>query len=246
VRGIGDSLNLATVRLGQAVGVDLIAARVGDLAGIEAPPAFPSLLLGAVDLTPIQMLRIYGVFASGGFATPIKSVIAVQDEEGATLNRYPLEVHQVASPDAIAQLNYALTLVMQRGTGHTSHYATRGVAGKTGTSDDYHDSWFAGFDASHLAVVWVGYDDNRPSTLTGSAGAMPVWDALMASLHPTAVPLTTPDGYQLQSIDYDTGALTRPGCGGPVTIPIPYNAPLPTLPGCAMTIGDRIKQWFSD
>jgi penicillin-binding protein 1B len=246
VRGIGDSLNLATVRLGQAVGVGEIAARLADLAGIEAPPAFPSLLLGAVDLTPMQMLRIYGVFASGGFATPIKSVIAVQDENGATLNRYPLEVHQVASPAAIAQLNYALTLVMQRGTGHTSRYAARGVAGKTGTSDDYHDSWFAGFDASHLAVVWVGYDDNRPSTLTGSAGAMPVWDALMASLHPTAVPLTPPDGYQLQSIDYDTGALTKPGCGGPVTIPIPYNAPLPTLPGCGMTMGERIRQWFSD
>src|SRR5262249_55269494 len=158
---------------------------------------FPSLLLGAVDLTPMQMLRIYGVFASGGFATPIKSVIEVQDENGATLDRYPLEVHQVASPDAIAQLHYALTLVMQRGTGHSSRFATRGVAGKTCTSDDFHDSWFAGFDASHLAVVWVGYDDNRPSQLTGSAGALPVWDALMASLHPTAVPLATPTGYKL-------------------------------------------------
>ena len=66
------------MRLGQAVGVDEVAARVATLAGIEQPPAFPSLLLGAIDLTPLRVLRIYGVFASGGFATPIKTVLAVR------------------------------------------------------------------------------------------------------------------------------------------------------------------------
>jgi penicillin-binding protein 1B len=246
VRGIGDSLNLATVRLGQAVGVDQIAIRLADLAGIEQPPAFPSLLLGAVDMTPLQMLRLYSVFASGGFATPVKSVIAVEDESGATLNRYPLEVHQVADPVAVAQLNYALTMVMQRGTGGTSRYAQRGVAGKTGTSDDYRDSWFAGFDASHLSVIWVGYDDNRESKLTGSAGAMQVWDELMANLHPTAITLAAPAGYQLETIDYATGGRSRPGCGDPVTIPIPYNARLANQPGCEPSLGERIKQWFGD
>jgi hypothetical protein len=68
----------------------------------------------------------------------------------------------------------------------------------------------------------------------------------MASLHPTAISLSTPAGYQLQMIDYDTGALTRADCGGPVTIPIPYNARLPTQPGCGITLGERIRQWFSD
>jgi penicillin-binding protein 1B len=247
MRGLGDSLNLATVRLGQAVGVERIATRLADLAGIEAPAPFPSLLLGAVDMTPLQMLRVYSVFASGGFATPAKSVIAVEDENGATLNRYPLEVHQVAEPDAVTQLNYALTLVMNDGTGKSSRFANRGVAGKTGTSDDFRDSWFAGFDASHLAVVWVGYDDNRPSQLTGSNGAMPVWDALMAQLHPTAVPLAPPPKYELDVVDYDTGALTRQACGDkPVTVPIPYNAHLPNQPGCGMSIGDRIRRWFDN
>jgi penicillin-binding protein 1B len=246
VRGLGDSLNLATVRLGQAVGIPQIAARLGDLAGIEAPSAFPSLLLGAIDLTPLQMLNVYSVFASGGFATPSKSVLAVEDEDGITLNRYPLEVHQVAEPDAVMQLNYALTLVMQNGTGRGSRFANRGVAGKTGTSDDFRDSWFAGFDASHLAVVWVGYDDNRPSQLTGSSGAMPVWDALMAQLHPVAIPLAPPPQYQLDVVDYETGARTRPGCGEPVTVPIPYNAHLPNLPGCGTSLTDRIRQWLNN
>ncbi len=246
VRGLGDSLNLATVRLGEAVGVDKVAARIATFAGIEQPPAYPSLLLGAIDLTPLEMTRLYGVIASGGFSSPVKTVLAVEDEEGATLNRYPLQMQQVAQPEAVAQLTYGLTMVMQRGTAHTSRFATRGVAGKTGTSNDFRDSWFAGFDATHLAVVWVGYDDNRETKLTGSAGGLQVWDALMASLHPAPVTLTTPSGFELQLIDYATGGLTQPDCGEPITVPIPYNARLSSVPGCGSTFMERFKQWFSD
>ena len=123
VRGLGDSLNLATVRLGEAVGVDKVAARIATFAGIEQPPAYPSLLLGAIDLTPLEMTRLYGVIASGGFATPVKTVLAVEDEAGATLNRYPLEMQQVAQPEAVAQLTYGLTMVMQRGTAQASRFA---------------------------------------------------------------------------------------------------------------------------
>ncbi len=246
VRGLGDSLNLATVRLGEAVGVEKVAARIATFAGIEQPPAYPSLLLGAIDLTPLEMTRLYGVIASGGFATPVKTVLAVEDEAGATLNRYPLEMQQVAQPEAVAQLTYALTMVMQHGTARASRFAMQGVAGKTGTSDDFRDSWFAGFDATHLAVVWVGYDDNRDTKLTGSAGGLQVWDALMASLHPAPVALTTPTGFDLQMIDYATGGLTRADCGEPVTVPIPYNARLPAVPGCGSSFLERFRQWFSD
>ena len=246
VRALGDSLNLATVRLGQAVGLERIAERIGTLVGIDKPPAFPSLMLGAIDLSPIEMLRMYGVFASGGFTTPAKTVLAVEDESGATLASYPLKIQQVASPDAVTQVDYALTQVMQRGTGRGSRYAMHGVAGKTGTSDDFRDSWFAGFDATHLAVVWVGYDDNRDTKLTGSSGALQVWDALMATLHPSPVALGTPTGFELRLVDYATGAAAQPDCGEPVTIPIPYNAPLPIDAGCGGTLFDRIRHWFND
>jgi penicillin-binding protein 1B len=204
-------------------------------------------MLGAIDLAPVDMLRMYGVFASGGFATPIKTVVAVEDETGTTLNSYPLQMQQVAAPAAVAQLNYALTQVMQRGTGHASRFAMHGVAGKTGTSDDFRDSWFAGFDASHLAVVWVGYDDNRDTKLTGSSGALQIWDGLMATLRPSPITLSTPQGFELKTVDYATGALTQPDCGGePATIPIPYNAVLPVEPGCGDGLIDRIRHWFSD
>jgi penicillin-binding protein 1B len=245
VRALGDSLNLATVRLGQSVGLDLIAGRIGALIGIDKPPAFPSLMLGAIDLSPLEMMRMYSVFASGGFTTPAKTVLAVEDESGATLASYPLRILQVASPSAVTQVDYALTQVMQRGTGRGSRFATHGVAGKTGTSDDFRDSWFAGFDATHLAVVWVGYDDNRDTKLTGSSGALQVWDALMATLHPSPVALGTPSGYELRLVDYATGAATGPNCGGePVLVPIPYNAALPA--GCGGSLMDRIRHWFND
>ena len=96
-------------------------------------------------------------------------------------------------------------------------------------------------------MVWVGYDDNRDTRLTGSAGGLQVWDALMASLHPAPITLTTPTGFELQLIDYATGGLTQPHCGGePVALPIPYNARLPAAPGCGASLMERFREWFSD
>jgi penicillin-binding protein 1B len=246
VRALGDSLNLATVRLGQAVGIERIAQRVGALARIDTPPAYPSLLLGAIDLAPLDVLRLYGVFASGGFATPVKTVVVVQDDAGATLNRYPLQIQQLADPAAVMQLDYALTQVMRRGTARASRFGSAGVAGKTGTTNDFRDSWFAGYDASRVAVVWVGYDDNRDTRLAGSAAALPVWDALFAKLHPQPLPLTPPDGFDLQWVDYRTGAATQPDCGEPVELPIPYNARLPAAADCGTSLLERVERWFND
>jgi penicillin-binding protein 1B len=247
VRALGDSLNLATVRLGMAVGVERVANRLGELLERDPPPAFPSLLLGSIDLSPLDVARLYGTFASGGFAAPPKSIIGVEDDAGATVERYPLAVQKVAEPDAVALLEYGLQAVMLRGTGERSRWSGHGVAGKTGTTDDNRDSWFAGFDANYLAVVWTGYDDNTPSGLTGSTGALRVWDRFMIALQPAALTLPVPYGTELRSIDYDTGQRAEPGCGDPVAVPLPYNVEPPWLPGCGEpteTFGDRIRRWF--
>ena len=247
VRALGDSLNLATVHLGLDIGVETVANRLGALLDEEPPAALPSLLLGAIDLTPLEMTRVYGVFASGGFRAPVKSVLSVEDETGATLKRYPLKVDQVADASAVAELVAGMKAVMQRGTGATSAFASRGVAGKTGTSDDYRDSWFAGFDSKTLTVVWVGYDDNRVSGLTGSNGAMLVWDALMTELSPGAVPVPTPREFADVEVDYETGYRATAACGNPLSLPIPYDAYVPPKPGCGLTLrdwGERIKEWF--
>ncbi|HSG88170.1 MAG TPA: transglycosylase domain-containing protein [Pseudomonadales bacterium] len=247
IRALADSLNLATVNLGLAVGVERVAQRLGELLDAPPPEPFPSLLLGAGELSPMEVAQLYGTFAGTGFAAPLKTVIAVEDRGGARLDRYPLVTRQVADPRDVLQVNHALKTVMTRGTGKGSLYAGRGVAGKTGTSDDFRDAWFAGFDANLLAIVWVGHVDNESTGLTGSSGALPVWDALMSELAVTPVTIPVPNDYLLREIDFATGELADASCGDPVTVPLPSDLRLPPKAGCPVTLqnlGDRIRSWF--
>jgi penicillin-binding protein 1B len=249
VRALGDSLNLATVRLGLDVGVEAVAARLGTLLDQPPPPPFPSLLLGAVDLTPLDMARLFGIFASGGFAAPTRAVVAVEDHGGTRLDRFPLRLRQVAEPEHVTQVNHGLEIAMRFGTGRGSAHSGRGVAGKTGTSNDFRDSWFAGFDATRLAVVWVGYGDGRSSNLTGSSGAMQVWDSLMAELTIVPLSMAVPRDHLLTLIDYKGGLRADERCGQAVAVPLPYTAQIGTMPGCGSgnaTLGGRVRSWLSN
>jgi penicillin-binding protein 1B len=246
-RALADSYNLATVRLGLDVGVEAVAEALGRFLDQPPPEPFPSLLLGAVDLAPLDVARFYGVFADGGFASPLKSIVAVEDQAGARLDRYALNTRQLADPAGVAVVDHALRLVMSHGTGRSSRFAGASVAGKTGTSDGYRDAWFAGFDGAHLAVVWVGYDDNRPTGLTGSIGAMPIWDHLLAALGPSALSLSVPEGFRIEALDYETGLRADAQCGDPVPVPLPSGVRPARKPGCSASLkdlGDRLKQWL--
>lgn len=245
VRGLGDSLNLATVNLGLALGVDEVAARLGELTGMPPANPYPSLLLGAEPMTPLEVASLYGTFASGGFHTQPKAVIAVLNEAGVPVTRHSLELEQRIEPEPAAALSSGLEAVMQRGTGARSRFARAGTAGKTGTSDDNRDSWFAGYDDAHLAVVWVGRDDNGPTGLTGSSGAMRVWDGIMS--HLGVQPLHHGPGERLQTVEYATGLLANADCAEVVAIALPDDATLPSKPGCGITprsLTDRLRAWL--
>ncbi len=228
VRALGDSLNVASVRVGLDVGIADIAERLGEATG-RYPPAYPSLLLGAYDASPFEVSEIYASFASGGFRTPANAVTAVVDARGNTLKRYPIDVEQMADPRDVATLTRALQIAMERGTGRWSPLADSGVAGKTGTSDDYRDSWFAGYDATSLAIVWIGRDDNQSHGLSGSQGALRIWNALMAKAD-TAPALTRES--ETVYIDYASGLRAMPRCGGTVSIPGPVDQGLRWKRGC--------------
>ena len=136
------------------------------------------------------------------------------------------------------------------GTGRSSIHSKRGVAGKTGTSDDYRDSWFAGYDGDLLSVVWVGRDDNSPHGLTGSVGAMRVWDAFASTVPvtPSVSPFVGTD-YSWIDVDYASGTSARASCADVVSLPIPTSVSLPRKPGCGDTLkrlGDRVRSWFKD
>ncbi len=256
VRALAESLNLATVSVGLDVGLPKVAQTLQRL-GLPQPPAqVPAMLLGAVEATPLEAAQLFNGLANGGFRNPLRAVRALIGTDGKALKAYPLEVTQVASPEVVYQLDRMLVQVMDRGTGRSARAllpASLVVAGKSGTSSDYRDSWFAGFSGSHLVVVWVGYDDNEPTGLTGSAGALPVWAHVMAGLGTNSWEAPMPDNLAEVHIEYPTGLRVAPGCSDDiVALAVPAEAVLPAKPGCSFpdnanpltTILDRAQQWL--
>ena len=146
---------------------------------------YPSVLLGAVPMTVMEVGQLYLTIASGGFKTPIKGIRSVLSNEDEPLARYPLEIEQVIEPEVNSLITYALQEVVRSGSARLISQRFQydyGFAGKTGTTNDYRDSWFAGFSGNYLTVVWVGRDDNDTVGLTGSSGAAKVWSKVMQGI----------------------------------------------------------------
>ncbi len=248
VRALAQSLNLATVNLGLQVGLPKVTREFQALGLDREPPQLPSVLLGALDVSPLEVAQLYNAFANGGFSTPLRAVRAVVDADGMPLQSFALEITPVADPQAVYQVNRMLVQVMERGSGASSRaYLPSGlvVAGKTGTSSDYRDSWFAGFSGSHLAVVWIGYDDNAPTGLTGSSGSLAVWGRLMGGLGTTSWGAPLPDGLQETWIEFPTGLGAKPGCvEEAVSVVIPMGVELPMKPECQEGVINNLSDWW--
>ena len=179
------SYNLATVNLGMALGLDDVSETIYRLGYDKNIRQLPSLLLGAVPMTVMDVGQLYLSLASGGFKTPIKGIRSVLNSDNTPLARYPLSIEQVVKPEFNNLISYALQEVVRRGTGRSVLNGFRydyGLAGKTGTTDEYRDSWFAGFSGNYLTVVWIGRDDNASTGLTGASGAAKVWSKVMQQI----------------------------------------------------------------
>jgi penicillin-binding protein 1B len=262
-RALAESLNLATVRLGLDLGLPKVADTLQRL-GLATPPTLnPSMLLGTVEMTPLEVVEVYTSLANGGFRARLRAVRAVLDEHGKPLKTFKVQVEEVAPPAAVYQLDRMMTLVTTRGTGRgAAARLPRGivVAGKTGTSSDTRDSWFAGFTGSYVAVAWVGYDDNRVTGLTGAAGALPVWADTLARLKSASFEPVPPEQVEDRWIGYLDGLETTRACSADaILISVPKGTVLPAKPGCGSapggaprtsaasptnTPGEKIKSWF--
>ncbi|MCG7918940.1 MAG: penicillin-binding transpeptidase domain-containing protein, partial [Candidatus Thiodiazotropha taylori] len=191
--------------------------------GIRRPiSAYPSLLLGAVSLSPLEMTQMYQTLANGGFSATLKSIREVTDSQGEPLSRYPLEIESRADSKAVYLLRQALQEVTRSGTGKALQWLLpddTAVAGKTGTTDKLRDSWFAGFDRRRVSVAWIGRDDNAPTGLTGSSGAMRVWADLMNSIGIQSLLEDLPRGVEMVAIDPASG-LRGEGCRNAVDYPV--------------------------
>ena len=186
IDALAQSYNQATVRIGMQVDPRRLGALVKTLAGIEADPN-PALILGSVDQSPYAMAQLYQFLASGGQIQPLHAVRGVLDAQGKALNRYDTVPPPAQEGDAIAArlIGTAMQHTVTSGTAHQLVGDGLGrlqAAGKTGTSNDSRDSWFAGYTGDYLAVVWVGNDQNQPTGLYGATGAMRVWSGIFSRL----------------------------------------------------------------
>jgi len=219
---LAHSYNVAAARLGTDIGVERVLANVRKL-GIERElRPYASTLLGAVEMSPFEVAQMYQTIASGGWRSPLRAIREVTTQDGKPLQRYPLAVEQVLPPEPVYLLTAALQGVVREGTGQGLNAFLRpetAAAGKTGTTDEQRDAWFAGFTGDRLAVVWVGYDDNRAARLTGSSAALPVWGDLMSALSPEPVALAKPDRVEHVWIDPASGLRGGTSCPGAVELP---------------------------
>ncbi|MDH5180797.1 MAG: penicillin-binding protein 1B [Gammaproteobacteria bacterium] len=209
------SYNLATVRLGMELGFEPIAANIEKLGVDERIPPYPSMLLGAVELSPMQVAQMYQAYASGGFKTPLRAIREVLTVEGKPLQRYSIQVEQVVDSVSIQLLNSALQEVMRSGTGRSvsRHFSDKRVlAGKTGTTDELRDSWFAGFGSDYLGIVWLGTDENKPTGLTGSSGALVIWGDIMQRLDVQSLLPYAGDQVENLPIDIKSGLVGNEDC----------------------------------
>ena len=254
-QGLAHSYNLSTARLGLEVGVPNVLKTLGEL-GVQVDwPAYPSMLLGAGGLSPMQVATMYQTLANGGFNTPMRGIRSVLTADGEPLKRYPFQIQQRFDPGSIYLIQNAMQRVMREGTGrsvYNSLPSSLNLAGKTGTSNDSRDSWFAGFSQDVLAVVWLGRDDNGKTPFTGATGALQVWTSFMRKADPLPLDTPLPDNVVQAWVDAKTGQGSDASC--PNAVQMPYIRGSEPVAGTACgggnqapgeSVMDWVKGWLN-
>jgi penicillin-binding protein 1B len=190
------SYNIPAVRVGLDIDITNVVKMLKRLGLSRDLKPYPSLLLGGVSISPFEIAQVYEGIASGGFNIPLRAIREVTNATGQPLQHYPLNVEKAVDPGPVYLVTNAMQQVVKAGTASVMKSKLSPdlkIAGKTGTTNDYRDSWFSGFTGDRLAVVWLGKDDNKPTGLSGGSGALRVWMDLMArlKLEPLDIPLPT-------------------------------------------------------
>jgi penicillin-binding protein 1B len=220
-RALELSINIPTVRTALAAGLPavLATARAAGVGSRLKP--YPSVALGAFEVSPLEIAAAYAVFANGGVRVDPIAIVGVQTAEGAVLDRKETPLRPVLPADAVYLVDSLMRGAVDRGTASGARAGgVKGVlAGKTGTTNDYRDAWFIGFSPRFLTAVWVGYDDNRPVKLTGTQAAVPIFADFSRSVPPQffAENFPVPSDIVTAEIDPETGGLSTSLCPRRVT-----------------------------
>ncbi len=244
---LAKSYNISAARLGTELGVNNVMNTVHRLGIEKSLPHYASGLLGTVHLSPYQVTQMYHTIANGGFHTPFRSIRDVTTKEGTPLNRYNLNV----TPAVAAEPNYlivkGLQQVVERGTAAGLKRLIPSdlkAAGKTGTTDNLRDSWFAGFTGDKVAVVWIGNDNNKSVKLTGASGALKIWGEIIRLLPSQAVNMPTPEAIEYLGVDNTSGLLSSQNCHNTHALPFHQDSVTERSNYCGRKSTNRIKSWF--
>jgi penicillin-binding protein 1B len=199
-----ESLNAATSRVAYTIGLDRVVAMAKKL-GFGDLPEYPSIVLGGIEIAPIDLARAYAIIANYGQEVQPYAVTAVVDENGKVIEGHELEARQVISPQLAFMMQFMMEQVINHGTGYGARQMgfRRPAAGKTGTTNDAKDAWFGGFTPNLLAVVWTGFDQKETLGLTGAQASLPAWTTYMkaATASRPALDFTPPPNIVVERIN---------------------------------------------
>lgn len=214
-RALTRSRNLGTIRVGETIGFERVAEQWREV-GVGTPPeSFPSITLGAFDLSPYEVVQAYTLFSNDGQVRPLTAIQRIETDAREWQPEL-VPPTPVARADTAFLVTHMMRGVLDEGTAAGARAAgfAFDAAGKTGTTNDLRDAWFVGFTPGLLAAVWVGFDTSEPIGLTGAQAALPIWTAFMQAAlagRPNAS-FAIPDGVTFVDIDADTGMRARPAC----------------------------------
>ncbi|MEZ8834380.1 penicillin-binding protein 1B [Vibrio cyclitrophicus] len=220
---LSKSYNVPTVRLGMQLGIDSVSDTIGKL-GVdknEIRPV-PSMFLGSFSLTPFQVAQMYQTITNSGRIAPLSALRSVVDSDGEVLYQSIPRVSQSVDQQAAWLTTYAMKRGVSEGTGRflQGQFAWAGLAGKTGTSNDSRDSWFVGIDGREVTTIWLGRDDNQPTKLTGSSGALRVYADYLKQRTPEQLLLPWPTGVAIASFTRTSDGALELDCDGAVKLPV--------------------------
>lgn len=215
------SLNVPTVSLGMELGLSSIIESLRKLGVQGSIQSYPALTLGALDLSPLEVNQMYQTMSNNGAYIPLHAVTGILSPDNQLLWRFQRDAEQRFDEKASYLLNYALHKVTLEGTAKVikRRFPTINMAGKTGTTDDYRDSWFSGFDKNILVTGWMGTDDNLSTGLTGTSGALQLYLDYQKRQQPKSLVRRFPQGLGIAHFDMEDGHITQAGCKNSMSVP---------------------------
>ena len=209
------SMNVPTVNLGMALGLPAIVDTWQKL-GVSKDQLHPvpAMILGALNLTPIEVAQAFQTIASGGNRAPLSALRSVIAEDGSVLYQSFPQAERAVPAQAAYMTLWTMQQVVQRGTGRQlgAKYPGLHLAGKTGTTNNNVDTWFAGIDGREVVITWVGRDNNQPTKLYGASGAMSIYQRYLANQSPVPLNLVAPEDIVDMGVDGSGNFI----CGGGV------------------------------